>query len=75
MHYNVNLLRHLRFTIGKNICALREEKRLSLQKLSALSGVAEEKLGYYEQGRFEIRLEDMLRLACILGVPVERLLA
>jgi len=74
MTYSTHLLRHLRFTIGQNIQRRRVQKKLSLQKLSRLSGVSEQLIDHYELGKSEIGLREMLRIACILEIKTEDLL-
>ncbi len=73
MIYNTHLLRHLRFTIGQNIHRLRAGQKLSLYKLSQLSGVPELLLDHYELGKNEIRLDELLKIACALEVGVVEL--
>jgi transcriptional regulator with XRE-family HTH domain len=74
MLYTPHLLRHLRLTIGQNIHHRRVERKLPLAKLSRLSGVPATSLDHYELGKSDIRLEEMLRIACALEVGVERLM-
>lgn len=74
MHYTTHLFRHLRLTIGQNIRAHRTHKKLTLQKLAHLSGVSEHKLDQYELGKHDIRLEELLRVACALKMEVKGLL-
>jgi transcriptional regulator with XRE-family HTH domain len=70
MLYSTHLLRHLRLTIGRNINQRRLEKKLPLVKLARLTGVPEANLDRYELGKSEIRLDEMLKIACALEVPV-----
>ena len=74
MLYSTHLLRHLRLTIGRNINRYRLEKRLPLAKLSRLTGVPEANLDHYELGKSEIHLDEMLKIACVLEVPVGMLI-
>ena len=74
MIYSTHLLRHLRFTIGQNIHRHRSRKKLPLRKLAKLTGVSELLLDHYELGKNEIRLDEMLKIACVLEVEVFSLL-
>lgn len=71
MQYNKHLFRHLRFAIGQNIHHMRAEKRITLQKLSRLSNIPEHLLDHYELGKSKISLEELLRIACALGVGIK----
>jgi hypothetical protein len=73
MTYSTHLLRHLRATIGCNIHRYRAGQQLPLRKLSCLTGVPEHVLDYYELGKGEIRLDEMLKIACILKVEIKAL--
>lgn len=64
--YSTRLLRRVRRQCGANIHRARAARRLTLRKLSQLSGVPEWRIDQYELGKGEIKLEDMLRLACAL---------
>jgi transcriptional regulator with XRE-family HTH domain len=75
MQYSSHLLRHLRFTIGQNIHAARLKQKMTLKKLSHLSGVPEDKLDQYELGKNEIRLDQLLKIACSLEMRVRELMA
>ena len=72
--YSTHLLRHLRLTIGRNIHQRRCEQRLTLGKLSRLTGINEGLLDHYELGKNEIALDEMLKIACALCVPVTELM-
>lgn len=74
MQYSPHLLRHLRFTIGQNIHTARTGQKMTLRKLSRLSGVPEHKLDQYELGKNEIRLEELLKVACVFGMGVTELM-
>lgn len=74
MNYSTHLLRHLRFTIGNNIHHHRVKQKISLQKLSRLSGVPEYLLDHYEIGKNEIALEELFRISCVLEVKIEKLM-
>lgn len=70
MQYTTQLLRYVRLTIGQNIRAARTEQKMTLRKLSRLSGVPEHKLDQYELGKNEIGLEELVRVACVLDLNV-----
>ena len=72
--YSTHLLRHLRLTIGRNIHQRRCERRLTLRKLSRLTGINEDLLDQYELGKDEIRLDSLLKIACALRVPMTELM-
>lgn len=74
MIYSTHLLRHLRFTIGQNLQRARVRRRWPLARLARASGVAQAKIDQYELGKSEIRLDELLKLACALGASVEKLL-
>lgn len=74
MNYSPHLLRHLRFTIGQNIHRLRARRKLPLRKLSKLSGIPEFLLDHYELGKNEIRLDELLKIACVFNVGIEELI-
>lgn len=72
--YSTHLLRHLRLTIGRNIHRHRSQQKLPLKKLAWLTGISELLLDQYELGKDEIRLDEMLKIACALRVPVVELM-
>lgn len=74
MQYSTLLLRHWRFTIGQNIHRQRAKQKLPLKKLAHLTGVSEMLLDHYELGKNEIRLDEMLKIACALDVKLETLI-
>lgn len=74
MQYSTNLLRHMRCIIGSNIHYHRCRKKLSLQKLSKLTGIAPSTLDYYELGKDEIPLDILLKIACALDVTLDALI-
>jgi len=74
MTYSTHLLRHLRFIIGQNIHRLRAKEKMPLRKLARLSGVPELLLDHYELGKNEIRLDELLKIACVLEVEVGELI-
>lgn len=72
--YSTHLLRHLRLTIGQNIHRHRSRQKLPLKKLARLTGISEPLLDQYELGKNEIQLDEMLKIACALRVPVTELI-
>ena len=68
--YSTHLLRHLRFTIGRNIRARRTAQKLTLRKLARLTSIDEHRIDQFELGKNEIRLDELLKLACVLEVEV-----
>lgn len=58
--------------IYKNLKFLREEKKLTVDELSELSGVSKVKILSIEQERsFEHHIEDIAKLALALDVTVD----
>ena len=74
MIYSTHLFRHLRIIIGQNIHRLRAARRLTLDELAARSGVSQTSIDFYELGKGEIHLNQLLRLACAMEVEVAALL-
>lgn len=72
--YSTHLLRHLRLTIGRNIHQRRSVRKLTLRKLAKLTGISEGLLDHYELGKSEIALDALLKIACVLRVPVAELM-
>jgi len=73
MHYSTHFLRRTRFILGRNIHHARLKQKMPLRKLSQLTGISELLLDHYELGKNEIRLDDMLKIACTLKVAVDQL--
>ena len=73
--YSTHLFRHLRTIIGRNIHRLRAARKLTLDELAKRSGVCASAIDFYELGKGEIHLNQLLRLACAMGVDVTALLA
>jgi len=70
MFYSVHQLRHLRFIIGRNIRFQRDCKELTVQQLAQESGISEDRLNAFERGKNDIRLIDLLKIACVLELEV-----
>lgn len=75
MQYSTRFLRHLRANIGQNIHRHRAKQKMPLKKLARLSGVSERLLDHYELGKNEIRLDELLKIACALEVELRELIA
>ena len=72
MRYDKRLLRHFRATIGQNLHRLRVFRKITLERLSRVSGLPVFLLDQFELGKNTIGTEDLLRIACALGVnPAE----
>lgn len=74
MQRTTALIRELRKTIGRNIYRQRGRRGMTLRKLAKRSGVREEMLDYYEIGRDELGLDDLVRISLALDVRIEDLL-
>jgi transcriptional regulator with XRE-family HTH domain len=74
MQYSTHLIRHLRFTIGRNINKQRLKQQMSLRKLVQLSGISEYLLDQYELGKNEIHLDKILKISFALEVEIEKLI-
>ena len=72
--YSTHLLRHLRLTIGQGIHQHRSRHKMQLRKLAKITGISELLLDHYELGKNEIALEEMLKIACALRVPITELM-
>ena len=69
--YNAKLPVALLFS--KRIRQLREYHELSQQTVSELLSVSRAAYGYYENGKNNIRLDDLIRLARLYGVSTDYL--
>ena len=56
--------------VGKNLRRLRKQQRLSLEQLSAFSGVSRAMLGQVEQGKSVPSIKTLWQVAQALGVSV-----
>lgn len=74
MTYSTHLLRHIRFTIGQNIQRRRVGQKLTLHKLSRLTGLPETRLDHYELGKNELDFAHLVKIACALEVQIAELL-
>jgi transcriptional regulator with XRE-family HTH domain len=70
MQYSTHLLRHWRFTIGQNIHHHRSQQKLPLRKLARLTSINESRLDQFELGKNAIHLDELLKIACALGIEV-----
>ncbi len=67
-------VRAMRRRIGLNIRALRTMRRMPLEKLSRLSGLAPDTIDRLELGKDEIGLDHIMRLSAALQIRAARLL-
>jgi len=74
MQYSTHLLRHWRFTIGQNIHRHRSQQKLPLRKLARLTSINESRLDQFELGKNAIRMDELLKIACVLGVETVALI-
>jgi transcriptional regulator with XRE-family HTH domain len=68
MLYTTHMLRHLRVIIGQNIHRLRTKCEMTIHGLSSESGLPKESIERYEIGKNDIQLNELLKIACALGV-------
>lgn len=69
------ILRQWRRRIGQNIQRGRMRRHMRLEACAAQAGVPMSQLDRYECGGGEIPIPLLVRLAVILGLPLEELLA
>jgi transcriptional regulator with XRE-family HTH domain len=74
MQYTTQLLRRLRFIIGRNIHTMRLKHKMPLRKLARLSSINEVRLDHFELSKNEVRLDELLKIACVFGVGVQELM-
>lgn len=60
--------------IGKNIKSYREKLNLSQEEIAEFLGVSRELISYYENGRREVQLEKLEKLADLFGIELINLL-
>ena len=65
-------LRQLRRNIGENIRAARMRRKMTLKKLSKRCGISINRLDYFECGRHEIGLAEIVAITGALDIGVER---
>lgn len=73
-HSQIEKLRHLRLVIGANIHARRLQHKMTLNKLSRLTGLNTNCLDMFEMGKDEINLHHMLTIATALNCRIKTLL-
>lgn len=61
-------------TISRRLREVREERGLTLRVVAANAGLEAQRMSLYESGEHEPPLKTLLRLAGVLGVPVDALL-
>ena len=74
MQYSTHLLRHFRFVIGQNIQRRRVQQKIPLRKLSRLTHIHESKLDQFELGKNEIKMDELLKIACVFGIGIQALM-
>lgn len=74
MNYSTHLLRHVRYGIGQNIHRLRLQQKLTLIKLSRITGISPHLLDHYELGKNDTNLMALLKIACALEVEIKELM-
>ena len=67
-------LRNLRKRIGSNIHTIRVRKKLTLKKLSRLSGISIVILDNYEMGKREISMPILIKIKNVLKVSIKMLI-
>lgn len=60
--------------VGKNVYAFRTLKGISQRELSEKCGISRQKVSTIELGHYNCRLEDVFRIAQVLGVPFKALI-
>lgn len=65
--YSTELLRQTRRDIGTQIHTARLQHKMPLEKLARLTGIPVWKLDFYELGKGEITIEDLLKVGCVFG--------
>ncbi len=59
--------------LGKNLCSIRKERRLTQQQLAELLGVQQRVISRWETGVAKPRLNHIVQLAKVLEVSLDRL--
>jgi len=49
-------------------------RRLPLRKLACLTSINESRLDQFELGKNEIRMDELLKIACALGIQILNLI-
>ena len=57
-------------SIGKNIKAIRKERKMTQKELAALTGLSDVTIRKYEADKFKPKFEQLEKLAAALGVTV-----
>ena len=73
MDYHIKHLKACRRVIGANLENIRLAKNLSLEEVSAQSGMNLVHIYRLEKGKTAPTIETLLRLACSLDIRLERL--
>ena len=59
--------------VSNAVLAARTDRGITQQQLAEMTGLARQSIISIEKGRFLPTIENALRIAAALGVPVERL--
>ena len=61
---------------GQNIASLRAQRGISVRDLQAMLGIATPQAIYkWQRGETLPTIENLVALSCILGVPIDEILA
>lgn len=74
MQYSTHLYRHLKCHIGENIHTLRKQQKMTMEKLSKLSGVPLCRLDHYELGKNNPHFHELFKITCALNVKMRDVL-
>jgi transcriptional regulator with XRE-family HTH domain len=66
-------VKHVRRFLGQRLRALREQRRLSQERLGERSGLSGKFIGEVERGEKSISLDSLYRVAVALKVPLRDL--
>ena len=59
---------------SKNLAYLRQVKNLSKRELAQKTGISEMAIGYYEHGKRNPTLENLIKIADFFDIPIDRLI-
>ena len=60
--------------LGKNICRLRKQKKMTQEQLAEAAGIGQKQISKIELGRVHAKLTTYLRIANALAVTLDHLL-
>lgn len=73
MHYTVEAFRKYRKELGRRMKERRQQCGLSLEACAEYSGVSLLRIYDFERGKHNPSLEELLRIACSLNLPLSKL--